>query len=659
MNNQVLTSGSVLRGGTNRYRIEKILGQGSFGITYLATTTQLSKVKIEGSLGDFEQEVEVTVKVAIKEFFMKSINNRGMDGSTVEGMGGEMTQDYRRKFRKEAINLSHLKHPNIVQVREVFDANNTTYYVMQFINGQSLDKYIKERGCLAEEEAIDIIKQVAKPLQYMHEKKMLHLDLKPSNIMLDSNNKAYLIDFGLSKQYTEEGEPETSTTIGFGTPGYAPLEQAYYRQDGSFPATLDVYALGGTLFKMLTGKTPPKAEYVKNDGLPSKPDHISQSTWDVIVDAMRPQKNERIQSVAEFLAYIGSKPMNNKRTKEDKSSLDDEKTTVDKDKTSIHSDKNDKKRIPFHIYTTACLVIVAIIIVGYILLKGKNDNSSMTQKEEMVDNLPKEVNDLFFESGIGVCSYTGQVDNVGKPHGIGKAVFTDGRLYNGPFNHGILEGENAHFEDKNGDIFDGEFQSNSFRRGKYTIKKDGRYFDGYFVNGKPDKGNWFDKNGKQIQATNENTSKKPAKQSDNKPTIKQNTVQTGKTNIQTNNVPTTEPFAPDEGKENPSERGIYEVVDQMPEYPEGGMAGLWKYLSGAIRYPAVAAENGVQGRVTVQFVVNRDGSIVDAKVLRGVDPYLDKEALRVINGMPKWKPGMHHGKPVRVRYTVPVNFRLN
>lgn len=111
-------------------------------------------------------------------------------------------------------------------------------------------------------------------------------------------------------------------------------------------------------------------------------------------------------------------------------------------------------------------------------------------------------------------------------------------------------------------------------------------------------------------------------------------------------------------EEEPEEQTIFEVVEQMPEFPNGGMAGLMQYLSKNIKYPTIAQENGTQGRVAVQFVVNRDGSIVDAKVLRGVDPYLDKEAIRVISSMPKWKPGMQRGKAVRVKYTVPVMFRL-
>ena len=111
-------------------------------------------------------------------------------------------------------------------------------------------------------------------------------------------------------------------------------------------------------------------------------------------------------------------------------------------------------------------------------------------------------------------------------------------------------------------------------------------------------------------------------------------------------------------EEEPEEQTIFEVVEQMPEFPNGGQAGLMQYLAKNIKYPTIAQENGTQGRVTCQFVVNKDGSIVDVKVIRGVDPYLDKEAVRVINTMPKWKPGMQRGKPVRVKFTVPVMFRL-
>ena len=110
-------------------------------------------------------------------------------------------------------------------------------------------------------------------------------------------------------------------------------------------------------------------------------------------------------------------------------------------------------------------------------------------------------------------------------------------------------------------------------------------------------------------------------------------------------------------EEEVDEQQIFTVVENMPEFP-GGMSECMKWLGKNIKYPTISQENGVQGRVIVQFTVNKDGSIVDASVARGVDPYLDKEALRVVNMMPKWKPGEQRGKPVRVKYTLPVMFRL-
>lgn len=103
---------------------------------------------------------------------------------------------------------------------------------------------------------------------------------------------------------------------------------------------------------------------------------------------------------------------------------------------------------------------------------------------------------------------------------------------------------------------------------------------------------------------------------------------------------------------------IFVVVEKMPEFP-GGQQALFQYLSEHVKYPVIAQENGIQGKVVCQFTVNKDGSIVDVEVVRnGPDPSLDKEAVRVIQSMPKWKPGQQRGKPVRVKYTVPVSFRL-
>ena len=111
-------------------------------------------------------------------------------------------------------------------------------------------------------------------------------------------------------------------------------------------------------------------------------------------------------------------------------------------------------------------------------------------------------------------------------------------------------------------------------------------------------------------------------------------------------------------EEPEKEEEIFQVVENQPEFP-GGMAELMKYLQKNIKYPTICQEQGIQGRVIVQFVVNSDGSIVDPQVVKPVNPYLDKEALRVVSNMPKWKPGEQRGKKVRVRFTLPVTFRLS
>lgn len=272
------------------------MGQGSFGVTYKAKT----KIRIEGSLGT----IDSNVYVAVKEFFMKEINGR--EGSKVTNGNKEgLFTDYRKKFLREADNLSKLKHPHIINVLETFEANGTVYYSMEYIDGGSLDDLILNNHRLSETETIEYAKQIASALEYMHKHHVLHLDVKPSNIMLrqDSDNASYsivLIDFGLSKQYDKDGIPESSTTVGGGTPGYAPIEQSSYHEGKDFPVTMDVYALGATMYKMLVGRRPSVASVVLNEGFPMDcllKHNVSNAMASIVKKAMMPRKNERFQSV--------------------------------------------------------------------------------------------------------------------------------------------------------------------------------------------------------------------------------------------------------------------------------------------------------------------------------------------------------------------------
>jgi len=294
--NQVLPIGTVLRGKVYPYTIEKVLGQGAFGITYLASTS------MKGPLG------EVTVQVALKEFFAKELDSRMSDGTVTARTEDGIAYKYARAFQRESENLSKMKHPGIVKVLEAFEAKGTYYYSMEYLSGGSLDDKVKGTG-IPESEALPLIRKIGSALSYMHDRKMMHLDLKPKNIMLKGDGSPVIIDFGLSKQFDSSGEPESSSTIGMGTPGSAPIEQANQTSGSSFQPTLDIYALGATLYKMLTGVVPPTSSSILEDGLPEdalKAKGVSDGPISAIIKAMQPRRQDRPQSVSAFLALLAN-----------------------------------------------------------------------------------------------------------------------------------------------------------------------------------------------------------------------------------------------------------------------------------------------------------------------------------------------------------------
>lgn len=296
-NRTVLPQGTTLHGTSCSYTIIKMLGQGTFGITYLAST----------SYGE---------SVAVKEFFMREINGR--NGSSVtSGNKKGLVDYYRKKFVREAGNLSKLHHPNIISVREAWAENDTVYYSMEYLDGGSLDNLILSEGGLTEADALHYTREMATALMFMHNNKMLHLDLKPSNVMLNHGH-AVLIDFGYAKQYAADGLPESSATIGKGTLGYAPIEQNNPNEWKEFPVTMDIYALGATMFKMLTGHTPPEASEVLNNGFPygeMQACGIDPAITKVVSAAMAPLKKNRIHTVEALVAMLsGLKGRNRKPT---------------------------------------------------------------------------------------------------------------------------------------------------------------------------------------------------------------------------------------------------------------------------------------------------------------------------------------------------------
>ena len=280
-----LKTGASLQGG--KYKIEKVLGKGGFGITYLAYQQGLNRY------------------VAVKEFFMSDYCNREETTCAVSipSVGSrEMVEKYKSKFVKEAQTIAELDNPHIVPIYDVFEENGTAYYVMKHIGGGSLSSLVKKGKAMPVDIALKYVRQVAEALAYCHERNIAHLDVKPGNILIQ-DGVAVLIDFGISKHYNEDGDQTSSTPIGI-SKGYAPLEQ--YKKGGvtTFSPVTDIYSLGAVLFRLVTGQTPPDADEVNEEGLPEFPSDIPQYVQDAITAAMQPKKKDRPQSVDDLLALL-------------------------------------------------------------------------------------------------------------------------------------------------------------------------------------------------------------------------------------------------------------------------------------------------------------------------------------------------------------------
>ena len=312
----------LLQGG--RYRIIESIGRGGFGITYLA------------------EQVMAKRKVCIKEFFPKDYYKRDDDTGalTISSDGfAESMNKFKAKFVKEAQTIAALDHHNIIPIYDVFEENNTAYYVMEYIDGVSLSSIVKESGALSEDVAVGYIKQVASALAHIHELQIMHLDVKPGNIMVRSkDDHAILIDFGLSKHYDENSGEATSTTPVGVSHGYAPIEQ--YKQGGvnRFSPETDIYSLGATLYYIATGIVPPHAADMGKDGIGELPSDLSSGVCAAIRKSMNYWKEDRPHTIKEFLEILDSKT-----TTPIVPVVANEKTTLDSDNNIASEQKSTPK----------------------------------------------------------------------------------------------------------------------------------------------------------------------------------------------------------------------------------------------------------------------------------------------------------------------------
>jgi serine/threonine protein kinase len=266
----VWEAGQRLNG--DRYIIEAKLGEGGFGVTYLAQ---------KASNGQ-----PVVIKT-LKDELLSDLN----------------FARYRDRFRDEAVKLSVCRHPNIVQIDNYFDHGNLPCIAMEYVAGEDLWKWVERRGILSETEALNYIRKAGEAVIVVHEKGLLHRDIKPQNIMVRDNQDAVLIDFGLARGFI----PDRTQQMTFGlTHGFAPLEQ--YAETGRFAEYTDVYALAATLYYLLT-ITPPTPAYLRASNYPLKPPYqinpnISDAVNRAIMEGMEMDATNRPQSVEKWLAML-------------------------------------------------------------------------------------------------------------------------------------------------------------------------------------------------------------------------------------------------------------------------------------------------------------------------------------------------------------------
>ena len=287
----MLPIGAKLQMG--KYRVERYLSSGGFGNTYVVRNVAFNEV------------------FAMKEFFMKGINERDGGDSTHISVSNptnhEQFDQQREKFKTEAKRLRSLHNSHLVQVHDLFEENGTAYYVMDFVEGESLSALLKRTGQpLSEREGLRILSEVLEGLAEVHKHKIWHLDLKPGNIMLDRQGNAILIDFGASKQMTAGGYATATMSMCY-TPGYAPSEQVD-QNIKAIGAWTDLYALGATLYNIVTRNNPPSISDLGEPGAFTYPVTVSANTRKLIEWMMNPSRQRRPQSIEAVRNYLSKMP---------------------------------------------------------------------------------------------------------------------------------------------------------------------------------------------------------------------------------------------------------------------------------------------------------------------------------------------------------------
>ena len=265
----------------NKYRIQNVLGQGGFGITYLAEDTVLD------------------IKVCIKELFVMGSSTRGANMTVLtQNMKEFSFADFRERFIQEAKQLARFNHPNIVRVIEFFEANNTAYVVMEYVEGPTLKEQVMAVGPLSAQVSQKIIESILDAVEVIHNASMLHRDIKPDNLIIGNDGRVVLIDFGSARAYSDE---KTVAQTAMVSPGYAPLEQ--YNPNARKGAYTDIYSIGATFYYMLTGQKPLNVteRYTERMKAPHEINkNVSMQVSSAVMLAMEMKPEDRFQNIQDF-----------------------------------------------------------------------------------------------------------------------------------------------------------------------------------------------------------------------------------------------------------------------------------------------------------------------------------------------------------------------
>lgn len=397
---QVLPIGTKLNSGKREYTIKKVLGQGGFGITYLAS----AKVLVDN--------IPFEVLFAIKEHYLSTMNSR--EGASVVISNENNTEEIEtsiESFLVEAhrLNRLSLNHPGLVRVNECFRANGTAYYVMEYVKGTSLRHYIKDQYSgkpLTEGEALSLFHQIAETVGYLHDNRVTHLDIKPDNILMREDGSPVLIDFGLSKHYNKQGGPTSTTKMMGCSAGYSPMEQ--YVGINSFTPEADIYALCATLLYMLTGKDPRiSAEMNETIIRNSLPTDTSTRTCDMIVKGMEKLKENRFHSITSLELFgkgkepvfsaphdngdktdrNATKPLGQKEQRQQRFVEAEKRKVAGKNADDVHKRTSSIQPKPKSFrweWGVAALAVIAIV-VGLVL--GTNALSNDEIIQNLIDNM--------------------------------------------------------------------------------------------------------------------------------------------------------------------------------------------------------------------------------------------------------------------------------